>query len=43
MLIEVVMVAGVTVPLAIMLFILLLRAAPYLFSMVAGFVNSPYL
>lgn len=41
--IEVVMVAAVMVPLSIMLFLLILRAAPFLYSLVSGFVNSPYL
>lgn len=40
---EVVIVAAVTVPVAGVLLTLLLQAAPYLYSLISGFVNSPYL
>ena len=41
--IEVVIVAAVTVPIAALLFAMLLKVAPYLYALISGFVNSPYL
>jgi hypothetical protein len=40
---EVVIVAAVTVPVAAALFAMLLKVTPYLYSLISGFVNSPYL